>query len=94
MDDVILEQSLTVVYGAGGVVQGLGGYGHHHDQDSHQEVVTHRHVAGHWRLGSADKVARFILIRNKRLSSFSKLMAHAKCKVHAVSTWRMDRCKV
>ena len=75
MDDVILDLSLTVVYGAGGVVQGLGGYGHHHDDGGHQEEVwTHRHVAGHWRLGSADKVARFILIRNKRLSSFSKLM--------------------
>ena len=73
MDDVILEQSLTVVFGAGVVVQGLGGYDHH--DDGHQEeMVTHRHSAVHWRLGSADKVARFILIRNKRLSSFSKLM--------------------
>ena len=74
MDDVILDLSLTVVYGAGGVVQGLGGYDHHHDDGQQEEVWTHRHVAGHWRLGSADKVARFILIRNKRLSSFSKLM--------------------
>ena len=94
MDDVILDQSLTVVYGAGVVVLGQGGYDHHHD-DGQEEVWTHCHSAGHLRLGSANKLARFILIRNKRLSSFSKLMAHAKCKVHAVSTWRMyARCKV
>ena len=76
MNDGILEQSLTVIFGAGGVVQGQGGYGQHHD-DGHQEeeVWTLRHSSGHWGLGSADKVARFILIRNKRLSSFSKLMA-------------------
>ena len=74
MDDVILEQSLTVVFGACGIVQGQAGYGQHHDDGHQEEVWTHRHVAGHWRLGSANKVARFILIRNKRLSSFSKLM--------------------
>ena len=40
---------------------------------------THRHLAGHLRLGSVNKLARFILIRNKRLSSFSKLMVLAEC---------------
>ena len=80
MDDVILEQSLTVVFGAGGVVQGQGGRGHdHHHDDSQQEVWTHCHSAGYWGLGSANKVAGFILIRNKRLSSVSKLMVHAEC---------------
>ena len=74
MDYAILEQSLTVVFGAGVVVLGQGGYDHHHDDGHQEEVWTHFHRAGHWGLGSADKVARFILIRNKRLSSFSKLM--------------------